>query len=268
MAHTHKYLNLTDWEYQSIDNFSTYPFLNSDLSVEAKFRHWVGLASSYHSTNSVPSENARKFSSKLGITAGSELERCLDIYIRRAVRQVDFLKETCGDLEGKSILDFGSGHGILSVPIIDNKANYYALEYIRPVAQVRDYFLSSVFSSNVYTENSFDYTAPLNETEKFDVIFANNVLSELSKDNIKSSLDTISKLLKVDGVLVVTDWIRRTRKQTLFAALANTFQLVNFSFERELQSSSYKFLFKKGSNKIHNYLKLKIYFELKTRKFL
>jgi 2-polyprenyl-3-methyl-5-hydroxy-6-metoxy-1,4-benzoquinol methylase len=266
MVHTHEYLSLTEWEYQATDNFSTYPFLNADISAEAKFRQWVGLAANYHSFDTAPSAAARTLAAKLGIASGSELEHCLDTYIRRAGRQVDFLKETCGGLEGKSILDFGSGHGILAVPIVENKANYYALEYIRPVAQVRDYFLSSAFSSNVYTENSFNYLAPLSESEKFDAVFANNVLSELSKDNIKISINTISSLLKDDGVLVVTDWIRSTRKHTLFAALAQAFQLVNFSFERELQSSSYKFIFKKNPNKIRNYLKLKIHYELKSRK--
>ena len=244
----HKYKPVENWEYQYVNNFGTYPFLLEDIPVKEKFLLWMRLAQRYYIKDLNSRQNidpVKEMLSGLNIDPDSTDAQCLLSYYQRANKQINHLLNFT-DIEDKKILDFGSGHGMLASAVLEGGGVYYALEYIQPVAEIRDYFLENAFSdkcSKIYTEQDMHLNEIINsDSDGFDIIFCNNVLSEMPVKETEQAIIKIKEILKTDGLVVIQDWLNPKTKCDLMSLMCRNFNFVDITTFQENVSNVYVFL--------------------------
>ncbi len=248
---SHRYKPVENWEYQYINNFGTYPFLLKDIPIEDKFLLWMRLAQRYYIKNihiKQDIEPVKDILEALNIEPDSSDAQCVLSYYQRAQKQIIHVLKFA-DIKNKKILDFGSGHGMLASSILDHGGSYYALEYIKPVAEIRDYFLNTALSDKhckIHTEQDADLHQLIkSDSDGFDMVFCNNVLSEMSAEESRQAILNIKDMLKADGLVVIQDWLNPKTKCDLMASMCQNFNFVDISTFRENVSNVFVFILKK-----------------------
>lgn len=136
--------------------------------------------------------------------------------------------EQIGDLEGKRILDFGSGEGIT--------ANYYAKKNHVTAIEPSGEMLASAWKDNPYTQLVGDIHS-LSEfpNEFFDVIICHNVLEYI--DDKETVVKELVRVLRKDGVLSIAKHNRAGRVMQM-AVLLDDFDKVNALLDGENSAAS------------------------------
>ncbi len=246
----HNYLPIEKWEYQFINNFGTYPFLFEDMPAREKFLKWMRLAQRYYIKANTEKKDVSRIIdmlNKLDIPPNSEDAQSVLAYVERAEAQINNISHFI-NLNDKCVLDFGSGHGMLSKPVLEHGASYYGLEYIQPVAIVRDYFLQHALSDHltqIHTEKDNMLTKKLGSTEHgFDVIFCNNVLSEMAVNDMQEAITLVKKSLKPDGIVVIQDWLNPETKCNLLNFICQNFTIDTINTHQENVGKAFIFILK------------------------
>lgn len=133
-----------------------------------------------------------------------------------------------GDIEGKKILDFGSGEGIT--------ANHYAEKNDVTAVEPSEEMLSNSWTDYEYTQLVADVSVLssfLDET--FDVVICHNVLEYI--DDKEVVLKELARVLKKDGILSVAKHNRAGRVLQM-AVLLDDFEKANALLDGENSTAS------------------------------
>jgi len=142
------------------------------------------------------------------------------------------------------ILDFGCGEGIFSATFGDaNKIKYIGIDRdFNSIKFARELNRSAIFFVN---DENICF-----KIKNFDFILLNNVLHHMTHNEIEILLSEIKRVLKENGVLIVTELAPRDQQKGIF------FKIITF-FEKKINRINYccddffaGFL-KRGFNKIH-----------------
>ena len=99
-----------------------------------------------------------------------------------------------GNLEGKKILDFGSGEGIT--------ANHFAKKNDVTAIEPSEEMLSNAWKDNEYNQIVGDVNAlSVFNDEAFDIIICHNVLEYI--DDKEAVVKALARVLKKDGILSI-----------------------------------------------------------------
>ena len=99
-----------------------------------------------------------------------------------------------GNLEGKKILDFGSGEGIT--------ANHFAGNNDVTAVEPSEEMLSDAWKDNEYNQIVGDVNAlSVFNDETFDIIICHNVLEYI--DDKEAVIKALARVLKKDGILSI-----------------------------------------------------------------
>ncbi|WP_330388359.1 class I SAM-dependent methyltransferase [Pseudobutyrivibrio sp. ACV-2] len=99
-----------------------------------------------------------------------------------------------GNIEGKKILDFGSGEGITS--------NHFAEKNDVTAIEPSEKMLSNAWKDNEYNQIVGDVNAlSMFEDETFDIIICHNVLEYI--DDKETAVKALTRVLKKKGVLSI-----------------------------------------------------------------
>ena len=133
-----------------------------------------------------------------------------------------------GNLEGKKILDFGSGEGIT--------ANHFAkkndVTAIEPSAEM----LSNAWKDNEYNQIVGDVNAlSVFNDETFDIIICHNVLEYI--DDKEAVVKALARVLKKDGILSIAKHNRAGRVMQM-AVLLDDFEKTNALLDGENSTAS------------------------------
>lgn len=244
--------NLDLWDHQASDDFSTYPFLVEESPICGKFLDWIRLADIYYKDfpGRIPVEdNAQDFYSNLNDVDKKSFEK----YYYRAILQLKEISRFNRNYQ--TLLEIGPGLGFLGIPT--SNIDYCCYEKIEIVKHIRQYFYEAI-------QQKYHEIDDLNVSNlKFDVVFASNVLSELSQAELVPLLKNISELLKKsNGILIIHDWLNPKNEKLLLEYLGMYFGLVEF---RELSWHPGHYSIVLDNHKTYlSALRLKIIFMKKT----
>ena len=133
-----------------------------------------------------------------------------------------------GDLEGKKILDFGSGEGIT--------ANHYAGNNYVTAIEPSEEMLSNAWKDNEYIQIVGDINAlSAFEDESFDMIICHNVLEYI--DDKETVVKSLARVLKKDGVMSIAKHNRAGRVMQM-AVLLDDFEKANALLDGENSTAS------------------------------
>ena len=136
--------------------------------------------------------------------------------------------EQLGNLEGKKILDFGSGEGIT--------ANHFARKNDVSAIEPSEEMLSNAWKDNEYNQIVGDVNALfLFEDETFDIIICHNVLEYI--DDKEAVVKALTRVLKKDGVLSIAKHNRAGRVMQM-AVLLDDFEKANALLDGENSTAS------------------------------
>ena len=136
--------------------------------------------------------------------------------------------EQLGNLEGKKILDFGSGEGIT--------ANHFAKKNDVIAIEPSEEMLSNAWKDNEYNQIVGDVNALfLFEDETFDIIICHNVLEYI--DDKEAVVKALTRVLKKDGVLSIAKHNRAGRVMQM-AVLLDDFEKANALLDGENSTAS------------------------------
>ena len=136
--------------------------------------------------------------------------------------------EQIGNLEGKKILDFGSGEGIT--------ANHFAGNNEVTAIEPSEEMLSNAWKDNEYNQIVGDVNALfLFEDETFDIIICHNVLEYI--DDKEAVVKALTRVLKKDGVLSIAKHNRAGRVMQM-AVLLDDFEKANALLDGENSTAS------------------------------
>ena len=136
--------------------------------------------------------------------------------------------EQIGNLEGKKILDFGSGEGIT--------ANHFAGNNEVTTIEPSEEMLSNAWKDYEYTQIVGDANALASfEDETFDFIICHNVLEYIdAKEDVVKAL---ARVLKKDGVMSIAKHNRAGRVMQM-AVLLDEFEKANALLDGENSTAS------------------------------
>ncbi len=136
--------------------------------------------------------------------------------------------EQLGDIEGKKILDFGSGEGIT--------ANHYARKNDVIAIEPSMVMLSNAWKDYKYTQIVGDVNAlSAFKNETFDMIICHNVLEYINdKENV---IKALARVLKKDGVMSIVKHNRAGRVMQM-AVLLDDFKRANDILDGENSTAS------------------------------
>ena len=136
--------------------------------------------------------------------------------------------EQIGILEGKRILDFGSGEGIT--------ANHFAENNDVTAIEPSEEMLSNAWKDYEYTQIVGDVNALASfEDETFDFIICHNVLEYI--DDKETVIKALSRVLKKDGVMSIAKHNRAGRVMQM-AVLLDDFEKSNSLLDGENSAAS------------------------------
>ena len=122
-----------------------------------------------------------------------------------------------GNLEGKKILDFGSGEGIT--------ANHFAKKNDVTAIEPSEEMLSNAWKDNEYNQIVGDVNAlSVFNDETFDIIICHNVLEYV--DNKEEVIKVLTRVLKQNGILSIVKHNRPGRVMQM-AVLLDDFEKAN-----------------------------------------
>ena len=125
--------------------------------------------------------------------------------------------EQIGDLEGKKVLDFGSGEGIT--------ANHFAEKNVVTAIEPSEEMLSNAWKDYEYTQIVGDVKAlSAIEDETFDIIICHNVLEYI--DDKETVVKALVRVLKKNGILSIAKHNRAGRVMQM-AVLLDDFEKAN-----------------------------------------
>lgn len=133
-----------------------------------------------------------------------------------------------GDIEGKKILDFGSGEGIT--------ANYFAKKNDVTAIEPSEEMLSNAWKDYEYTQIVGDVNALSGiSDETFDIIICHNVLEYI--DDKEAVIKALARVLKKDGILSIAKH-NRTGRVMQMAVLLDDFEKANALLDGENSMAS------------------------------
>ncbi len=133
-----------------------------------------------------------------------------------------------GNIEGKKILDFGSGEGIT--------ANHFAEKNDVTAIEPSEEMLSNAWTDYEYTQIVGDIsTLDTFNDETFDIIICHNVLEYI--DDKEAVVKALTRVLKKDGVLSIAKHNRAGRVMQM-AVLLNDFEKANALLDGENSTAS------------------------------
>lgn len=133
-----------------------------------------------------------------------------------------------GNLEGKKILDFGSGEGIT--------ANYFANRNDVTAIEPSKEMLSNAWKDYEYTQIIGDVSAlSVFNDEAFDIIICHNVLEYI--DDKETVVKALARILKKDGILSIAKHNRAGRVMQM-AVLLDDFEKANTLLDGENSTAS------------------------------
>lgn len=133
-----------------------------------------------------------------------------------------------GNLEGKKILDFGSGEGIT--------ANYFANRNDVTAIEPSKEMLSNAWKDYEYTQIIGDVSAlSVFNDEAFDIIICHNVLEYI--DDKETVVKALARVLKKDGILSIAKHNRAGRVMQM-AVLLDDFEKANALLDGENSTAS------------------------------
>lgn len=136
--------------------------------------------------------------------------------------------EQLGNLEGKKILDFGSGEGITA----DHFAKKNDVTAIEPSEEM----LSNAWKDHEYRQIVGDMNAvSAFEDESFDMVICHNVLEYI--DDKEAVVKALTRVLKKDGVLSIAKHNRAGRVMQM-AVLLDDFEKANALLDGENSTAS------------------------------
>ena len=133
-----------------------------------------------------------------------------------------------GDIEGKKILDFGSGEGIT--------ANHFAKKNDVTAIEPSEEMLSNAWKDYEYTQIVGDVNALSGiSDETFDIIICHNVLEYI--DDKEAVIKALARVLKKDGILSIAKH-NRTGRVMQMAVLLDDFEKANALLDGENSMAS------------------------------
>ena len=136
--------------------------------------------------------------------------------------------EQLGNLEGKKILDFGSGEGIT--------ANHFARKNDVSAIEPSEEMLSNAWKDNEYNQIVGDVNAlSVFKDETFDIIICHNVLEYI--DDKEAVVKALARVLKKDGILSIAKHNRAGRVMQM-AVLLDDFEKANALLDGENSMAS------------------------------
>lgn len=133
-----------------------------------------------------------------------------------------------GNIEGKKILDFGSGEGITS--------NHFAENNDVTAIEPSEEMLSNAWKDNEYNQIVGDVNAlSMFEDEIFDIIICHNVLEYI--DDKETVVKALTRVLKKKGVLSIAKHNRAGRVMQM-AVLLDDFEKANALLDGENSMAS------------------------------
>ena len=133
-----------------------------------------------------------------------------------------------GDIEGKKILDFGSGEGIT--------ANHFAKKNDVTAIEPSEEMLSNAWKDYEYTQIVGDVNALSGiSDETFDIIICHNVLEYI--DDKEAVIKALARVLKKDGILSIAKHNRAGRVMQM-AVLLDDFEKANALLDGEKSMAS------------------------------
>ncbi len=136
--------------------------------------------------------------------------------------------EQLGDIEGKKILDFGSGEGIT--------ANHYARKNDVIAIEPSKVMLSNAWKDYKYTQIVSDVNAlSAFKNETFDMIICHNVLEYINDK--ETVIKALARVLKKDGVMSIVKHNRAGRVMQM-AVLLDDFKRANDILDGENSTAS------------------------------
>ena len=137
-------------------------------------------------------------------------------------------KKQIGNLEGKKILDFGSGEGIT--------ANHFAKKNDVTAIEPSEEMLSNAWKDNEYNQIVGDVNAlSVFNDETFDIIICHNVLEYI--DDKEAVVKALARVLKKDGILSIAKHNRAGRVMQM-AVLLDDFEKTNALLDGENSTAS------------------------------
>ncbi|GHU35099.1 hypothetical protein AGMMS50256_29730 [Betaproteobacteria bacterium] len=114
----------------------------------------------------------------------------------------NYTKYTGNTLEARKILDFGCGYGRIArlMYYFTSEDNFHAMD---PWDKSLEICNQDGLTKNFLLSDYLPLTLPAEE-KSFDLIFAFSVFTHLSERAIRTNLNTISKYIKPDGLIVIT----------------------------------------------------------------
>ena len=133
-----------------------------------------------------------------------------------------------GNIEGKKILDFGSGEGIT--------ANHFAKKNNVTAIEPSEEMLSNAWKDNEYNQIVGDVNAlSVFNDETFDIIICHNVLEYI--DDKEAVVKALARVLKKDGILSIAKHNRAGRVMQM-AVLLDDFEKTNALLDGENSTAS------------------------------
>lgn len=133
-----------------------------------------------------------------------------------------------GDLEGKKILDFGSGEGIT--------ANHFAEKNDVTAIEPSEEMLAKAWKDYEYTQIVGDYNALSGfYDETFDIVICHNVLEYI--DDKEAVVKTLARVLKKGGIMSIAKHNRVGRVMQM-AVLLDDFEKANALLDGENSTAS------------------------------
>jgi 2-polyprenyl-6-hydroxyphenyl methylase/3-demethylubiquinone-9 3-methyltransferase len=139
-------------------------------------------------------------------------------YIREVLGQHFSLENMTLPLSNLKILDIGCGGGLVSIPLARLGADITAID-----ASEKNIKIASMSADKFNVKVRFKHSAVEElDTDKFDVVLALEVIEHIS--NIEVFVQNIARLLKNDGILIIST-INRTTQSYLQAIVAAEYLL-------------------------------------------
>ncbi|MEK7167062.1 MAG: methyltransferase domain-containing protein [Patescibacteria group bacterium] len=133
---------------------------------------------------------------------------------------------------GDTILDLGCGNGRLFELFNNKKINYFGIDNCEKLIEIakEKYKLTKV---NFFIEDALDLSF---EDQKFDVIFCVAVFNHIPSKELRIKvLENIKRVLKKDGILIMTNW-NLYQKKFFFFVIKNFFKKIIFYFSKTIMN--------------------------------